>query len=380
MCGIVYVSRKDGKRAGKMTFKRYKRQQARGTDGFGFVGFGKDKIDIVTRTENEDGISKKLDKNNSDTILFHHRLPTSTPNLAEMAHPIKVENKKLKYIYYVVHNGIISNDDELKKKHNKMGFSYTTAMVRKLKIFTQKNKTIEREDFFNDSESFAIDLALYLEGKQKNLKSEGSIAFIALKTTKKGKPLNLYYGRNSGNPLRIESDKTFFCLRSEGSGYLIMPDVLYNYNYKTEETDQLSVDIGDYSFSYSSGYYPSGYGESGCRLGFKTDQSHTYNNYDQDIIQHNDYADDLARHGMNGNDELEAKNDVIIANYNERLRLKDEIEDMRIDLECLQGDYMDAQKENDGVAMTALREDLQHKKGRVVDLKSELQDLAYESF
>jgi hypothetical protein len=51
---------------------------------------------------------------------------------------MKVSNKMLKFDYYVVHNGMISNDEELKKEHEKLGFAYTTKCMEYQSKFYNK--------------------------------------------------------------------------------------------------------------------------------------------------------------------------------------------------------------------------------------------------
>lgn len=93
MCGIVYVRRHDGKPAAKSVRKRYHNQKARGTEGFGYVAVQNGRVVSVARAQTEHEIMQKLEQETADEILFHHRMPTSGPNVEEMAHPILVEHK-----------------------------------------------------------------------------------------------------------------------------------------------------------------------------------------------------------------------------------------------------------------------------------------------
>jgi hypothetical protein len=153
----------------------------------------------------------------------------------------------------VIHNGIISNDDILRAEHLKNGFAYTTEITKKW--ITLQN-TYE-ESMWNDSEALAIDLALAIESG-KAIEANGSIAFIALQYEKiSGKAIALYYGRNEGNPLCLESDKNFFSLSSE-SGKKIEADTLYRYDYETTITTREVKKIGTY-YSYAGTTYGYGY-------------------------------------------------------------------------------------------------------------------------
>jgi len=245
MCGIVYVKRNTFK-ASRMVWKKYVKQRDRGTRGFGFIEIGK--TAKIKRATEETEIQKLLKKSQSKQILYHHRTPTSTPNYVEATHPMMIKTRKFKHNYYLVHNGIISNDDELKEKHNELGIEYRTEMeeqtVAKKTIYTHGIK-------FNDSESLAIDLSLYLEGKSEELDVEGSIAFIMLQTDKKGKPLNLFFGRNYQNPLKMKAEKDFFSLASEGQGEDVEAHILHCLNLKTNKITKKELTFASKRYLYN---------------------------------------------------------------------------------------------------------------------------------
>ena len=272
MCGIIFVSRQDGKPASKSVAKRYKAQSERGSDGFGYIAIDNLKHE---REALEKDILKKLKGERASEIMFHHRFPTSTPNIAESAHPIRIANKKLKGIYYVVHNGVISNDESLKLKHERMGYKYSTEIENFIKCSDGKEYSTGNQ--FNDSEALAIEVALVIEGKQKKIEANGATAFIALQVIN-GNPTALYYGRNDGNPLKSFRDKTFWTLASEGQGVDIETHTLYRYDYKTKEVSEQKCEIGYYtmpSYTYPSkdtyspkfaeaGYIPKHHHECPC--------------------------------------------------------------------------------------------------------------------
>lgn len=252
MCGIVYCKRVDDKTAPKMVKKRYFKQKSRGSDGFGFVEIS-DKVK-VKRAEEEKEILTKLEESTAGEIMFHHRFPTSTPNFKEMTHPIFVKNDKLDYNYYVIHNGIISNCDEMLKKHKRAGFNYTT-LLRQVWELTKTNYTYDYK--FNDSESLAIDLALFIEGKIKTVRARGSVAFVVLQTTKTGKPVNVYFGRNIDNPLRVKKNDYFISVCSEGDGEYVEPDTLFKIAYGSDEIEEVGdIYIEGYVYYKQSTYTP----------------------------------------------------------------------------------------------------------------------------
>lgn len=260
MCGICYVKRSDGKRANKMVIKRYENQKKRGQQGFGFVAIDDNHVVTSKHSSDEETIKKEIDKQSANEMLFHHRYPTSTPNYACTAHPIVVDNPKLNYVYFVVHNGVIWNDVFLREKHLIDGFEYTTEITNS---WTSKNGNYlgTNEVKWNDSESLAIELARDLDCKDEDMSGianvRGSIAFIALQVDKKtGKCRRLYFGRNLSSPLIYKKENNFFSICSEGSGEVVEMDKLWFYDY---ETDKLMV-FNDYkiggTYSYNSTIYP----------------------------------------------------------------------------------------------------------------------------
>lgn len=221
MCGLCFVMRKDGRSAIKQILKSYERQKSRGTQGFGYVAFNDGKIDDVARNSTEKGIYTSLNALSSEGVMFHHRIPTSTPNFKEGAHPIHVSSPRLKYDYYVIHNGVISNDDYLKKKHEALGYKYTTEMFKREVWMTRDEEYMETTVVtkYNDSEALAIELAEGIEANSNKIEAYGSIAFICIQATKDTGTNelvinNIYYGRNT-NPLMIDENSSYFKLSSE---------------------------------------------------------------------------------------------------------------------------------------------------------------------
>lgn len=259
MCGIIYAKRRDKVPANRSLIKRYHKQRGRGSDGFGFISIQNGCVVDVKRSTTEHDITRLLESESSEEILFHHRLPTSGPNIEEATHPIVVKNDLLAHNYYVAHNGVLHNEDELKKTHEALGFKYTTE-IEEVKIIKVGGRSIEETSTvgFNDSESLAIDLALYLDGHKHTIDSVGSIAFVCIQTTKEGKILHIFYGRNSGNPLIIEDNNDLFFLKSAGHGTDVPEDKLFKYDYLTGETTIIEVEIGE-TYTKSVGYNTQGY-------------------------------------------------------------------------------------------------------------------------
>lgn len=257
MCGIVAGFSKKGKRISKSIMKRYEAQKHRGSQGFGYVAFYKDGNGgrlSVGRSVDEKGIRTKIMNENSSMIMFHHRLPTSTPNVEEATHPIFVSNEELDYDYFVVHNGVIRNADELRKKHEALGYVYNTIVETELmtkytskyngaKYYVEGTKT----EKFNDSEALAIEVARVIDGMTNKIDTVGTVATIAWKVDKStGKLISISYGHNSGNPMTISDNKDYFFLSSLG-GVDLQEDILYTLSTdgdKIGTTTQKEMAIG----------------------------------------------------------------------------------------------------------------------------------------
>ena len=264
MCGIVYTKRLDGKPAYKLVEKRYQEQKERGSEGFGFVSLN-DKAVILdyVKATSEKKILENMDIKATE-VMFHHRFPTSTPNFVETAHPIKVSNSRLKYDYYLIHNGIISDDDTCKERHEKLGYTYQTEVHQK---WRSHGNTISKLTQYNDSECLAIELAETIESGLLEVNISGSIAFIMLQVEKgKRKASKLFFGRNSGNPLKLENQKKqFIAITSDGEGKNVEVDTLYCLDYETNIITNTPLKIGRFSYApvgYTTtygGYHDDGY-------------------------------------------------------------------------------------------------------------------------
>lgn len=255
MCGIVFIHRADGHPAAKMTLKRYEAQKTRGRSGFGYVSVNREGfLNDYIRAADETDIMKEVKTDASPTIMFHHRMPTSTPNFAEAAHPIKVSNKKLTNDFYVIHNGIISNADSLKSLHEKDGFLYTTEIAQEYK--TKAGRVYSTDPVFNDSEVLAVEIAQCLGGLKETIDVFGSAAFVAIEARKSdSKVVKIHYGRNHRNPLKVANKHFFISITSEGEGDEPKADMLFSLDLKTGVTESRELEIGNrYGAMRSAGY------------------------------------------------------------------------------------------------------------------------------
>lgn len=226
MCGIVYVKRKDKKPAYKAVLKRYRHQKTRGFQGFGYVAVKNNKIVSYNRSSDEDEIVAMLEKEDAEEILFHHRFPTSTPNIEESAHPLLVEHESLAHQYLVAHNGVIRNASDLKKDHEKLGIAYSTEIIKSYVSKVSGKTYMTDESRFNDSESLAVETALALDGKKEEIATEGTVAVVGFQT-KGQNVVERFFFRNVGNPINFFEDSNLITITSAGGGKMVEPAALF---------------------------------------------------------------------------------------------------------------------------------------------------------
>lgn len=231
MCGIIYSKSFNHKPVNNLILQQFQAQKMRGRQGFGvFDGEYKNMV----KTPKEDTILKWLKRYPSNELMFHHRFPTSTANVKNAAHPFSTKDFFGDNQYILVHNGILWNERELQEEHEKLGIVYSS---------------VQPNGQFNDSEALLWDVALYLEGKQTELKAEGSIAFICMALNEGND--KLYFARNSGSPLNMQFNKKRLSLSSEGRGSAIDVDRLYCFTYATQAIHKFALAIPTYRSTYS---------------------------------------------------------------------------------------------------------------------------------
>jgi|TARA_R100001530_G_scaffold62534_1_gene44984 glucosamine 6-phosphate synthetase-like amidotransferase/phosphosugar isomerase protein len=155
MCGILGVHiKKPSLLVAKNLFRIFHNQKNRGTNGAGMALLRKGKITRVRSVTPFNLFSIGFldfwsDVRKGDCILFHHRMPTSGGNgdRIKSNHPICDEKENV----FVIHNGVIMNNDDLYTELIKGGHTFNT-MTRKKK--------------FTDSEIFAH----LLENQNKGIK------------------------------------------------------------------------------------------------------------------------------------------------------------------------------------------------------------------
>jgi hypothetical protein len=251
MCGIVAGFSKRKQRINKALMRRYREQKTRGTEGYGYLAMYPDRVSYVRR-ESEKEIELAIKQEMSHFIMLHHRMPTSTINVEECAHPIFVSHAELDYDYYVIHNGVIRNADELKKKHEGLGYKYTTVLEGVDRAYF-KSPVSGREYFmtgkvraekYNDSEALAVEVARCIDSMTHTIDTIGTVAFIAMRVNKEtGIAEKMYYGHNDGNPLFIENNKEYLWIKSQG-GTALDTHKIFCYNIETGAITEQYQHIG----------------------------------------------------------------------------------------------------------------------------------------
>ena len=218
MCGLVYVRRKDRKPAYKAVLKRYRKQANRGKEGYGYVAIHDNQVVSYQRATTEHEIVKLLSRETASEILFHHRNPTSTPNVDESAHPLFITNPAvLDKTYFIAHNGVIHNDDKLKPEHEKLGFVYSTEIEKG--FITKRGEKYVEGVAWNDTEAIAVETAMVMNGKKETIDTYGSAAVIGIET-EGTRVLRRFLFRNV-NPLNHENTREMTCLTSTGAGDIV---------------------------------------------------------------------------------------------------------------------------------------------------------------
>jgi len=237
MCGIIAEFKKPEKKkkTNELIANQYQEQINRGEEGFGLISINnKSKIATVKRAVKDSKILLDLyqKENENRSLVFHHRLPSSSRNEMSQTHPMEVESGTLKYKYLVIHNGIINNAKErFEEQEKELGFSLSTRI----------------DGMTNDSEALAIDIAMFIEEQTEKIKATGSAAFIALQLDiETNKVINIFFGRNSANPLKLAMKNDEITLSSEGKGNNIKINTLYSFNLDKFKLKKKAMTISQY--------------------------------------------------------------------------------------------------------------------------------------
>lgn len=245
MCGIICaldLSREEGSSPLVDVHHRLQAQIGRGSKGFGLLRFEPKKPVELLRSTELNFILVPLHVSRTKGLLLHHREPTSSPNRLDQTHPIVCRDEEFEYDYYVVHNGVIYNKDEVKRAHEKMNIGYTTEYAPEI-------PGGYRNDGFNDSECVAWEVAILAElgnkMKGKVMRCAGSNAFMAVQADRKtGHPVAVLWGRNSRNPLRLhQGGGNSFFWSSAGSGTEAPEHTMFRLDLATRKIRRWKIGI-----------------------------------------------------------------------------------------------------------------------------------------
>jgi len=230
MCGLLAcfntkTNNKEPEDANDFIVNQYEDQVNRGSKGFGIIRIDKKQNIEIDRATEPVKFLLDLYMKKSNMIIAHHRTPTSTDNQIDQTHPMYVTNKLLKYDYLVVHNGLVTNDEELHKKHLELGFEYSTE-------YTIEDKFLKEKAKWNDSESLAIELALYIEKRVDKIGIDNAAAFIIVQINKENlKAHRIFFGRHETySYLNLSKKKGEMKISSEGIGEETAVDKLYSFD------------------------------------------------------------------------------------------------------------------------------------------------------
>jgi glutamine phosphoribosylpyrophosphate amidotransferase len=158
-----------------------------------------------------------------DLVLFHHRLPTSTPNVVECNHPIASEDGSI----HLVHNGWITGYREDHRILEKRGHTFETRVVTQMTVETRsKRYVLEEEHDITDSEV----LVHYLEDGLKRRGPVGAVTetvkevmgAVTFGFVMKGMPdIVLYRGSPGLSIFRDKAGNIYFASERPGGFRLI---------------------------------------------------------------------------------------------------------------------------------------------------------------
>lgn len=256
MCGIIYAKKLDGNSVAGIALKRYHKQSGRGKQGFGYIPIEDGYVRRVERFTDEASFLAKLKNEKASEILIHHRAPTSTENMIGTTHPVVVDDTMFEHNYYLIHNGVLTNEHPLRYAHEKLGLEYVTAYEKGtlIKFRDSHEEIATKMTGFLDSEALAKEVALFIEGYQDKIHTKGGVAFFCIQTDKQGKVIAHYYGHNVDRPLVAEAvvskkakkkHGNYLVLKSEGGGVDVFANKMFRIDYETGEATYVSVDIGE---------------------------------------------------------------------------------------------------------------------------------------
>jgi len=266
MCGIIGCVVRKPAVIMKQIKLIYKNQKDRGSDGCGMSIYHSHSNKITrVRKQNLKSIFKKEYFNSikkDDLVLFHHRLPTSTPNIPECNHPICNEDKSI----HLIHNGWVSNSEEQYERLKTKSHNFETEVIIQ-KVYRIKDKIyfgeIDSDAEITDSEILVHLLEKfskgnnYLEGIKRVIRvARGSFTFAFM--VKSIPKIWLYKGHNGLYVYQDTNNNIFFSSEFLEDKFQLIKECGYG------EIGELSIKgyrkLGRYSpfdlwGNYTLGYY-----------------------------------------------------------------------------------------------------------------------------
>ncbi|MHC1583970.1 MAG: class II glutamine amidotransferase [Methanosarcinales archaeon] len=293
MCGIIGAVVRDARTLREEIEMLYYQQRGRGTRGFGVAVKKKDGglFRERTATEREIFSAPIWDMiEEEDLVMFHHRLPTSTPNHPLCNHPIANEDQSI----MLVHNGVIYSVGAMLERN---GHTYETAITT---IKMIGGKEISRTVEFTDSEAAVHMFEDLLKKHGDSMKAMKELvednwysSFIILKSDEH----RMYWGSNGQDLVYLlHEKKKRKKKRKIRNDYILSEhprgkEITWNVGYI--DTENLEI------HEIESGYKPLGHGVGKC-----TGKNHEWY-YDDDFCDADFY--EISDYGMDSdelNDEL----------------------------------------------------------------------------
>lgn len=133
MCGIIGTYVNDPEYIKSEIMLIYEAQKTRGTDGFGILVRKEDGSFVRDRTTTYSEIKKshvwnEISENN--VVIFHHRQPTSTPNVPKCNHPFVNEDSTIA----LAHNGIVPIHIQQKLLKHLKNHQFESTYVEKVLV------------------------------------------------------------------------------------------------------------------------------------------------------------------------------------------------------------------------------------------------------
>lgn len=177
MCGIIgTIIGNDIFKQFRTLFEIFEYQATRGVDGGGISINKKGNINRIRSRQPSFLLSYYYkfvwdSLKTGDSIIFHHRMPTSTPNKIKCNHPLTDEKQTL----FLSHNGVIWNKDSLYKKlkrhhtfesEDNQDVTDSELMVHVLHDNIRKYKNIKKalQNMINDVRG-SLTFALHIKGE-----------------------------------------------------------------------------------------------------------------------------------------------------------------------------------------------------------------------